>query len=615
MEENERQEPQQKQPVVPPPPPKTWRERIFHALPYYTGPYSVGYMEVELPVDEPRTFSRIKREHRPALQLDTVLFSVYYPTNADPAAEHRVPWLPRPRVPTCKGYAKFFNIPHLPITAYMATTCMFTKLPAFRNAKLANSWPSGVRATARQRLFEDLRPKFPVVVLSHGLGGSRTMYSSVCGDLASYGFVVVAMEHRDGSGARSYVNVPVERDSPEFSQDNRESASESEPKKAMDSRNEGQPKGSRSYMVDYIFPKDNAQDTAPHNPIGVDHELRDAQIQMRLAEIEEAYKVLQIIDAGDPEDRIRDNNLRKKPNRGSSSRGLDGVDWADWKGRLSLENVTAMGHSFGGATTVQILRLNDHFPWIGQGILLDAWGPAAPEVKPGRAEQTITKPLLSIGSEAFMHWRENYNKIEDICKEAAQNDALCWMTTVRGSTHMSQTDFAVLFPKWMDLFIKTLIHPLRGIYLTIAPTLEFLKIVLPPTQTSSYDTSNWVDDGLLLKSHPDSQISVEHRPDEKWTAARLKIDNEFQVRLQSLWAQTWRKRKNAEAANVPRDARGRPLFGLKTWGPGEEMWVHMCPRLEDLERRLEHRDMREGERSDGEEHEQRPRRVLRCPTM
>lgn len=612
MEEQERQKPQEKQPSASPHPPKTWRERVFHALPCYTGPYSVGYFEAELPVDEPRSFSHIKREHRPALQLDTVLFSAYYPTDPGQAEGlRRVPWLPRPRVPTCKGYAKFFSIPNFPMTAYMASTCMFSKLPARRNSKLADGpRPPGTEPAARETPLDDPRLKFPVIVFSHGLGGSRTMYSTVCGDLASHGFVVVAMEHRDGSGARSYVNVPEGRNSPELSHDERGSASGLDLKHATDAKGDGRPEVSRSYMVDYIFPKDNAQDTAPHNPIGVDHELRDAQIQMRVAEIEEAYKVLQIINDGDPEDWIGKCNLRKKPNQGSSSRGLDGVDWSDWKDRLSLENVTAMGHSFGGATTAQILRLNKEFPWIGQGILLDAWGTATPEVQSGRAEQSITKPLLSIGSEAFMHWSENYDKIESICNEAKQNSALSWMMTVRGSTHMSQTDFAVLFPKWMDLFIKTLVHPQRGIYLTVAPTLEFLKIVLHQAQTLSYDTGDGADEGFLRKSQPDFQISVEHRPDEKWTAARLKIDNEFQVRLHNWWARTWRTRRDTEAENVPRDARGRPLFGLKTWEPGEEVWMHMCPSKEDVDKRLEHRDGREMARSGGE-HEQLPRPTVR----
>lgn len=62
-----------------------------------------------------------------------------------------------------------------------------------------------------------------------------------------------------------------------------------------------------------------------------------------------------------------------------------------------------------------------------------------------------------------MHWRENYN-VESICKETKQNMTLSWTMTVRGPTHISQIDFAVLFPKWMELFIKTLIHTEKGIF-------------------------------------------------------------------------------------------------------------------------------------------------------
>ncbi|PSR94172.1 platelet-activating factor acetylhydrolase, isoform II-domain-containing protein, partial [Coniella lustricola] len=593
------------------PPPKTWRERIFHSLPSYAGPYSVGYLELELPANNPRQdFSDIRRHSQNALHLDTVLFSIYYPTNDDGSEKQekpalvRVPWLPRPRLQTCHGYAKFLRIPNPAVTAYMAATCMFTKLPAWRNAVLAQERPCGPAASkqveeaasdapathlsdqqgATAASSETLipgpdqdsagQPRFPVVVFSHGLGGSRTMYSTICGDLASYGFVVVAMEHRDGSGARTYVNHCVDEEG------DLEPTANSRSENTKQDRE--QPQRARHYMVDYIFPKDNAQDTAPHNAKGVDRELRGAQIEMRLAEIEEAFAVLQLINNGDPHDIIRKRNLRKKPNRGSSSRGLIGIDWSDWQGRLSLQNVTAMGHSFGGATTVQILRLDDRFHWVGQGILLDAWGPATPEVPHG-SEQTITKPLLSIGSEAFMHWKDNYDKVTQICSEAQTGSGLCWMLTVKGSTHLSQTDFSVLYPRWMSLFMKTLINPLRGIYLTVAPTLEFLKIVLPPAQTTTYDTSGWVDDGLLRQAKPADEISLDHKPDEKWIAARLKIRHEFRRRLQSWWKRAtlstyFGRWKRTAIEDVPRDKEGNLLFGLGTWGPGEEMWVHMCPK-------------------------------------
>ncbi|KAJ9132016.1 Platelet-activating factor acetylhydrolase [Pleurostoma richardsiae] len=598
----------------PPPLPKTWREHIFHALPPYSGPYGVGYMEVELPADQPRTFSQIKREHRPALRLDTVLFSVYYPSERDPgpgepdqqqqghrpgrrSAAGRVPWLPRPRVQTCKGYAKFLSIPYLPVTAYIAGTSMFTKLPAFRNARLAarspragsSSGENGAQHPEKKAEEESEPPVFSVIVLSHGLGGSRTFYSSVCGELASYGFVVVALEHRDGSGARTYVNVPRDRACPEVASQRRRSSGATEGAGPGPLAPESGLKETRDYyMVDYIFPKNNPLDTSPHSEQGVDIDLRRAQIEMRFAEIEEAYKALRMINEGRGEE-VATANLRRKGNKGASSRGLEGIQWDEWAGRLHLENVTVAGHSFGGATAVQILRSNRRFGWVGQGILLDPWGPATPAV-PESAKEHINKPLLSVGSEAFMHWRANYDAVEEICREARAGGAPCWMLTIRGSTHLSQTDFAVLYPHWMSWFIKTLINHERAITLTNTAVLEFLKAVLPPEQTK-FRTS-WVSEGLLetpptaLES-ADASVVARYKPDEKWIAARLKIDHELSVRTKR-----WAARHRRAPDGVPRDASGKPLVGLKNWGPGNEIWMHLSP-----------------DEADGRHHAEQPERV------
>ena len=37
--------------------------------------------------------------------------------------------------------------------------------------------------------------KWPLVLFSHGLGGCEEMYSQLCSFIASYGYIVVAVEH------------------------------------------------------------------------------------------------------------------------------------------------------------------------------------------------------------------------------------------------------------------------------------------------------------------------------------------------------------------------------------------------------------------------------------
>ena len=49
---------------------------------------------------------------------------------------------------------------------------------------------------------------FPVIVFSHGLGGMRTTYSTICCDLASHGYVIASVEHKDQSACLAHGRVP-----------------------------------------------------------------------------------------------------------------------------------------------------------------------------------------------------------------------------------------------------------------------------------------------------------------------------------------------------------------------------------------------------------------------
>lgn len=574
-------------------PHKTLRERFLHRLPHYTGPYNVGYMDIEVPAREPRPVSNLKRDGKPVLRLDTVLMAVYYPCDLRKYLEstdrakklHRVNWMPRPRLATAKGYAKFLNIPSAPVTAYLACTSLFTKLPAFRNAKLADHWPeemlkdqgpSGQRAREQEQSGSD-RLKFPVILFSHGLGGSRLCYSSICGELASFGFIVVALEHRDGSGARTYVSLPSDVEAAKIESSTAEihtgNEDQDDPKhKRVRGRKEA---GLNPYYImDYILPKDNAQDTSPHNPQGVDQTLRSAQVELRLEEIKEAYYVLGLIDSGRG-DEVARMNLRKKGNIGASSLGLKGVKWDDWKESMFLENVTAMGHSFGGATTVQLCRSNA-LTWLGQGVVLDAWGQGTP-LRGSDPGDAVGKPIISISTEAFMHWKENFERVVGFCEEARESGKLCWMLTIVGSTHLAMTDFAVLYSHWMSMLTKSMVNPLRAFYLTVVASLEFLKMTLPPEQTR-YNT--WLDEELLLSAkapfEPGDAMRLDHAPDDKWVGVRLKIDNEFSKRMKAWLRRTWRRAlcdadKGAELGN-----------GLHDYGEQDEIWTHLSPTEEEV---------------------------------
>ena len=116
------------------------------------------------------------------------------------------------------GYGDFLKLPRALVHAVMKPLLGAVEVPdAFANAPFLSA---DVEATAAPK--PDPRQRLPVMVFSHGLGGMRTTYSAICTELASYGWVVAAVEHSDRSaclsvrddGARiiEYFRSPVTED-------------------------------------------------------------------------------------------------------------------------------------------------------------------------------------------------------------------------------------------------------------------------------------------------------------------------------------------------------------------------------------------------------------------
>ncbi|KAK0545816.1 hypothetical protein OC845_004913 [Tilletia horrida] len=430
-------------------------------------------------------------------------------------------WLNTPRLRSIEGLLKFAGLPKwvaLPVIlpAYRA---FHARLPYETNAPLSTKLPDAdrkeaqdsplanlIRAQVQERQQQagqesDGKPVFPCAVFSHGLGGTRVTYSAYAAALASHGVVVAAIEHRDGTAPATSICSRV------------------------DDKGKAEGDSARYWEESLIWLSMRDLDPDPKVDPSDFLTARRAQLVLRRAEFIEALSVLRRLNSGEGDTLEREclrthyakktvgatpapskKNHKKQASAGAEDSGPassttatssksrvrtkqgDGIivevgserslNLREWQGRLDIENAWALGHSFGAATVIEVMRTACTPPSLEldpklatsddpkvklrpeekssllhpthqeveeaasfkHAVVLDPW--TEPIEGPGRA-QTLTRPLFIINSEAFTVWHKNFDPLRKLAEESAQHNRAKegWLVTLAKTRHTDFSDY------------------------------------------------------------------------------------------------------------------------------------------------------------------------------
>ncbi|KAI0385582.1 alpha/beta-hydrolase [Hypomontagnella monticulosa] len=411
-----------------------------HPLPEYSGPYTVGTVDIETPLASPRVIDtvRFKDTKEDAFKLETVLFTLYYPAPQDATSlKPKHDWIPKPVSATAAGYAKFAHISNPVINKLLtgAITALVggIKIPAEVDVPLADLVATVTEVPETRDDNAELakvvhigKNGHPVIVFSHGMASSRTDYTHFAGELASRGYVVAMLEHRDGSCPGSVVM----RDS-----------------------------GLEHVKLAFDVPD---VESGSGKELSVD-EFKRAQLDFREAEIEEAVRVLKLINEGHGEEVYR-KNARS-----------EGSDLTNWKGRLNTADMVIAGHSYGATGAMQALRggPSARRPFKG-GIILD------PGKQSGRLNDDIRVPVLVIHSNSWsskssvFYGRAHFDTVLDIVENNVLRGMPSWFATSLGTSHPSVTDAPLLEPLLLSWTTGARINVYEGLRQYVHVSEDFL---------------------------------------------------------------------------------------------------------------------------------------------
>ncbi|KAF1944645.1 hypothetical protein EJ02DRAFT_397953 [Clathrospora elynae] len=417
------------------------------SFPAHTGPFKVGSIDVEIPTSELDSPSA----NAPPANLPTVAFRVFYPCKQD-SKEKGVKWIPSPQREYISAYAKFLgaNSAFAGVFSLIPQLLYFISMPVHQNADILTPPPKSDR--------------WPVMMFSHGLGGSRNAYSHICGSLASHGVVVVAPDHRDGSAPLSIHHTSEKKE--------------------------------KAKHVEYR--------PIAHSPSTEVYEARDEQLRIRLWELGMIHDALLKIDDGRQLKNVAPDLPKEKTLLDMFTNLLNVHE----PGAISFA-----GHSFGACTMIQLVKSVYYRPetqtphykplYTPSGdsslvrqitpanavTLLDLW--TLPIQSPDTAwlrSQPMPcydsaaggKNLLAIASEGFFKWNSNFRETQRIVAKPSKSQAKHpnqpgpHIFYPIASAHLSQSDFGVLFP-WVTTKVFGAKEPERVLKLNTRAILQVLR--------------------------------------------------------------------------------------------------------------------------------------------
>lgn len=450
-------------------------------FPEYTGPHKVGTVDVELSVEELDSPS----PRPPGTDIPTIQYRVFYPCDAE-AQGKSIGWLPSPKRDHIAAYSRFLGAgPNLAeFISYIPRLLHYISIPVRKNAPLLQPTTSNKR--------------WPVVIFSHGLGGSRNAYSHLAGSLASHGTIVIAPEHRDGSTPISYI-----RDVPSSS-----TASE---------RSSGK-RGKRT--VNY--------QRMSHTPSPEVEAGRNAQLRIRLWELGLVHDSLLKLDRG-----------KSLTNLNTSSASL--LPFHNHMDVHDPGKIVFTGHSFGAATVTQFIKSVFYAPDTSSApasyqplfkpssrspisqqitpetlvVLLDVW------CLPLRAAATRwlwEKPfpcytpggaggsgILAVESQTFFEWRVHLKATKRLLSPDPRSHEYDYgggkfsqphFYYVSNSAHLNQSDFGILFP-WATKRIFGAEEPNRVMKLNVRAILQLLRshgVEITPTSATDMEMETGISE-------------------------------------------------------------------------------------------------------------------------